>query len=293
MFKALCVSGLLLRTAYAQVAQSVSDVCVFNHAAFVLKWHLKDLETNTTSEETTHYPVGQVRCIGAESLANMSNGHTLVPVVHAVLGKDVTPSETVVFDGINVSEVTYVCRGTTLHFSCKPGPAPLPATNVTENIGEFMIGFAEGVGNDTSFTDCLQDSNSTYQKMKGVVGLFKSGINHKKPKTIVKAFKLIGEVLKNDFAAAIADCSKDATEFAAKIKDLARALSGDAVSIIKIIHKGAVRIFHDRHDLTHDCKSCAADWHAGDFIGSGRAVGDVVKILLGGIILEQPEMMVV
>jgi len=292
MFKALCVYALFVNAAQAEMAQTASEVCVFNHAAFVLNWQLKDLDSNTMSTKTTSYPVGQVRCISAASLANVSNGHTLVPVVHAILGKHVTPLETVAYDGINVSTVTYVCRGTTLDFSCKPGPPPMTAKNVTKDVGKFITGFTRGVGNDIGFADCLEDISSTYKKIRGIVDFFDSGINHKRPKNIAKAFELIGDMLK-DFATAITVCAQDAVEFAAKLKDLAVALSGDVVSIIKIIVKEAVYIFHGRHELTHECKSCAADWLAGDFIGSGKAVGDIVGILLNGITFEQPGMMVV
>merc|ERR1719266_2393325 len=230
--------------------------------------------------------------MGATSLANISNGQALVPVVHAILGKDVTPSDTVNYDGGNVSQVTYVCRGTIWSFSCKPDTPPLPAKNVTEDIGKFIVGFTEGLGKDIGFTDCLQDINSTYQKIKAIVDFFESGINHKTPANIAKAFELIGDMLK-DFATAITVCAKDAAAFAAKLKDLAGALSGNVLSIIKVIVKDAVKIFHERHDLTDDCKSTVADWHAGDFLGSGKAVGDIVGIILNGIILEQPDMLVV
>jgi len=293
MFKVLCVSMLLTGVAHAQAAQTASDVCVFNEAAFVLTWHLKDLDSNTISAETTHYPVGQVHCMSAASLASISNGHAIVPVVHAILGKHVTPSETVIYDGINVSQVTYVCRGTTLDFSCKPGTPPLPAKNVTEDIGKFIIGFREGLGKDIGFADCLQDIKSTYQKIKAIVDFFESGVNHKTPANIAKAFSLIGDMLK-EFSTAITVCAKDAVAFAAKLKDLASALGGNVWSIIKTIVKdGVMNIYHERHDLTHDCKATVADWHAGDFVGAGKAVGDIVRIILGGIIREQPELMVV
>jgi len=286
----VCVTVLAI-AANGQAPQTVSDVCVFNDAAFVLKWHLKDSDNGKTSSETKDYAVGQVRCIAASSLGNISTGSSLVPVVHADLGKDVTPSETVIYEAGNVSQVTYVCRGTTFDFSCKPGPPPLPAKNVTEDIGKFIVGFVEGLGKDIGFADCLQDVNQTYEDIKAIVDFFENGINHKTPTAIEKAFELIGTMLK-DFGTAITVCVKDAAAFAAKMKDLAAALSGNVKEIIKVIVQDVVHIYHQRQELTSDCKAVTSDWHAGDFMGSGKAVGDIVGIILGGLD-QQPEMLVV
>merc|ERR1719229_848787 len=95
---------------------------------------------------------------------------------------------------------------------------------------------------------------------------------------------MIGGMLK-DFGSAIGVCVKDAEAFAAKVKDLAAALSGNVAAIIKIIVEEGVHIYHDRKELTDDCKATVADWRAGDFQGSGHAVGDIVGTLLDGLVL--------
>lgn len=281
---------LLAALANGQAPQTVSDVCVFNGGAFALKWHLKDADTGKTSSESSYYDVGEVKCMKATSLGNISTGASIVPVVQALIGKEVTVSDAVIYDSGNVSQVTYVCRGTTLDYSCKPGPAPLPAKNVTVDIGEFILGFAEGLGRDIGFADCIQDVNQTYQDIRGMLDFFEHGFNHKAPASIAKAFELLGHMIK-DFGSAITVCVKDATELAAKIENLAAELSGNVGGIIKVIVQDVVHIYHEREELTDDCKAVASDWHAGDFKGSGNAVGKIVGVMLGG--LQQLGMLVV
>jgi len=281
---------LLAAAVNGQAPQSVSDVCVYNDGAFALKWHLKDADTGKTSSESPYYDVGEVRCMKATALGSISTGASIVPVVRALLGKEVTASDTVIYDSGNVSQVTYTCRGTTLDYSCKPGPAPTPAKNVTSNIGDFILGFAEGLGKDIGFAACIQDVNQTYQNIRVIVDFFEHGFNHKAPASIAKAFELIGGMIK-DFGNAITVCVKDAAELAAKIKNLAAILSGNVGDIIKIIVQDVVHIYHERRELTDDCKAVVSDWHAGDFKGSGKAVGDIVGVILGG--LEQSGMLVV
>merc|ERR1740121_2771974 len=131
----------------------------------------------------------------AVSLGRISTGASIVPVVQALLGKEVTASDTVIYDSGNVSQVTYTCRGTTLDYSCKPGPAPLPAKNVTVDVGEFILGFAEGLGKDIGFADCIDNMNQTYEDIRVMVDFFEHGFKHKAPASIAKAFELIGDMI--------------------------------------------------------------------------------------------------
>lgn len=231
--------------------------------------------------------------MSATAITNVSAGSTLTPVVRADGGDEVTPSDTVVYDSANVSQVTYVCKGTTLDFSCKPGPPPLPAKNVTVDIGKFILGFSEGLGQDLNFSDCIQDVNKSYEDIRAIVDFFEAGINHKTPTAIAKAFELVGDMLK-DFSAAIQICAKDVTKLVAQIKGLASALSGNVYDIIKIIVKDAVHIYHERAELTDDCKTTTCDWAAGDYTGAGKAVGDIVGIIINGLDkVKEPDMLVV
>jgi hypothetical protein len=39
-------------------------------------------------------------------------------MVQAILGKEIHVQETVLFDSVNASQISYVCKGTTLDFGC-------------------------------------------------------------------------------------------------------------------------------------------------------------------------------
>jgi len=276
---------LVLMAAAAPAAaapETASTVCVYNAAWFVLKWHLRDLDSNATSAETRSYPVGQVKCMPATAAGNVSAGASLVPVVKAVWGKEIQAPAPVLYDPVNASQITYTCRGTTLDFSCKQGPMPPTAANVSKAVGEFLLGFTEGLGTELGFADCLADVNKTFHDIVAIVDMLESGINTKSLPAIAKAFELIGGMLK-DFGTAIIVCEPSAEAFAKKMTDLAAALSGNVWSILKVVVDEAVHIFHERKEITADCKAVNADWRAGDYKGSGEAVGDIVGIILDGL----------
>lgn len=275
------LAAALLLTALADGPVTASNICVYNDAAFVLKWHLSDSNTGSASAETKAYPVGQVKCLPLGGLTNLSAGDSVFPVVKAVWGKEIQAAAPVLFDSVNATQITYVCKGTTLNFHCDQGMMPPTAANVTKAVGEFMLGFVDGLGTEVGFTDCLNDINKTYQDIVAIVEFFESGFHRKTPGAIVKAFELMGDMLK-DVGNAISVCVKDAEEFATKIKSLASALSGNPIAIIKIIVQDAVHIWRERTEVSTECKTTSADWKAGDYKGSGLAVGTVVGIILGG-----------
>jgi len=260
---------------------TASNVCVYNAAAFVLKWHLSDSTTAAASSETKSYPVGQVKCLPLGDLANVSSGDSVYPVVKAVWGKENQASAPVLYDTHNATQITYVCKGTTLDFHCEQGKMPPTAANVTKAVGEFMVGFVEGIGSDIGFTDCLNDINKTFQDIVTIVEFFEDGFHGVSPGAIAKAFELIGDMLK-DVGAAITVCVKDAENLAKQIKDLAAALSGNPIAIIKVIAEDAIHVWRERTEISTECKTTSADWRAGDYQGSGRAVGHIVGIILGG-----------
>eukprot|EP00658_Telonema_sp_P-2_P079230 TRINITY_DN75_c0_g1_i1.p1 TRINITY_DN75_c0_g1~~TRINITY_DN75_c0_g1_i1.p1 ORF type:complete len:291 (+),score=97.93 TRINITY_DN75_c0_g1_i1:187-1059(+) len=279
-----CILVALLTLALAHAAApTASSVCIYNDAAFVLKWHLKDTDSGASSSETSAYPVWQTKCLNVkDAMPSASDGAAVVPVIQAVWGKEITASQNLMFDSINATQISYVCKGTTLDFSCQQQPPPPTAGNVTKKVGDFMLGFAEGLGADIGFADCIQDVNATVHVIESLVDMFEGGINWKSLSTIVKAFELLGELIK-DIAEAVNVCVKDAQAFVAKMKDLATALSGDVLSILKVVIDEAVHIFRDRVELTNDCKGTVTSWRGGDFKDAGKDVGDIVGIILNGL----------
>lgn len=269
-------------TSFGQVPQTASTICVYNDAAFVLDWRLKNVATGAESATVSHYPVGQVKCLSVNSTVGGVAGAAVVPVVHAVLGKTESGASPVLYDPANASQVTYVCKGTTLDFSCVPGPPPPTAADVAKDMGAFLAGFATALGPELGFESCVRDINATYRAVLATVDFFESGINHKTAPSVLKAFELIGGILK-DIGEAIVDCVKDAVQLAAKVKAAAAALSGNVLAIIKVVIDDFVHIWHERKEITEDCKTTSADWRAGDFEGAGRAVGNITAIIISGL----------
>ena len=152
-------------------------------------------------------------------------------------------------------------------------------------MGEFLEGFANALGPDLGFEGCIADLNATYRQVVATVDFFQSGINHKTPSSVIRAFELIGGIL-IDVGRAIGECVKEAAELAARISTAAKALSGNVLAIIKVVVDEFVHIWQDRKEITDDCKTTAADWRAGDFEGAGAAVGNITKIIIDGLQAE-------
>ena len=280
MFMHIFVLMVLPITTAIQTAQSI---CVYNNAAVFLHWHLHDIDHNTNSIETNSYPVWQVKCISALKAGNnVTTGTSLIPIVKAVWGNSFIPTDKVLYDEVNATQITYVCHGINVDYNCIQEDPPPTSANVTKDIGEFILGFTEGLGTEIGFTKCITDINSTYSDIIAVVDFFESGINHKKLPVIIKAFELIGDMLK-DFGIAIIECVKDGVIIGTKITNLAKILNGNVLSIIKIIIDDIVHIFHDRNEITDECKSTVTHWRAGDYKGAGTAVGEIVGIIIGGV----------
>ncbi|KAL1529437.1 hypothetical protein AB1Y20_000385 [Prymnesium parvum] len=279
---ALLSSASLAAPALAAPAasQTASHVCVYNDVAAVISFKLRDVQSGAESASTSHFPVWQTKCLPAAAVG--SPGSAIVPVVDAVLGRQVLGNEQVLEDPVSVSSVTYKCKGTTLDYSCEIGaPGPSPG-DVAKEVGQFLLGFGKGIALETGFASCVTDVSSVISDIKAIVDFFESGFNSKQISSIVRAFELVGELLK-DIGDGISACVSDAKELVQKIKAAATALSGNVLEIVKIVLEDAVRIFHDRKELTTDCKSVSADWKANDFEGSGEALGMVVGIIISDI----------
>lgn len=262
---------------------TAQSVCVYNNAAFDLHWHLHDIDHNTNSDETSSYPVWQIQCMSAlKAGSDVTSGTSLMPQIQAVWGNQVTPKEIVLYDAVNTTHISYVCHGTTLDYDCILEPPPPTAADIAKDMGEFLLGFSESLGTKLGFEKCINDINSTYHDVITIIDFFESGINHKTLPAIEKAFELIGTMIK-DIGISITECGTDSAEFVARIMHLSKILNGNVLSIIKIIIEDVVHIFNDRKEITDECKSTVTHWNAGDYEGSGLAVGDIVGIILNGL----------
>jgi len=280
MLAAACV---LAAATASSAPVTASSICVYNDAAFVLKWHaVNGNATAQVSSETRAYPVWQVKCQSLSALGNISAGTPVYPVVKAVWGKEIQAADAVLYDPVSATQITYVCKGTTLNFHCDQGPMPPTAANVTKAVGEFLLGFVEGLGTEIGFMDCLTDVNKTFHDIVTIAQKLEEGFKLKEVGSIVQAFELMGGMLK-DFSAAITVCVQESKDFVTKVKDLAAALQGDVMSVLKIIVEDAVHIYRERKELSADAKAVTADWRAGDYQGSGKAVGDIVGIIADGL----------
>ena len=284
MRRALFLAAVVSTTTIVSAEQTASSVCVYNDAAFVLRWRLRDVDTTEDSSETSNYPVWNSKCIDAIAAGtNVTAGSSLVPVVKAYWGKEIVVGDAVLYDPVNVSTVNYICKGTTLDFSCEQTLKPLPdPKDIATAMGKFFLGFVEGLGQDIGFSDCISDLEKVYQDVKNIVDFLQTGINGRIIATIGKAFELIGDLLK-DIGEAIVACVKDAIDFANKMKDLGKALAGNVFSIIKVVIDELVHIWHDRAEITTDARNAASAWRGADYEASGKAVGDIVGIILEGL----------
>jgi len=181
-------------------------------------------------------------------------------------------------DGVNASQVTYTCTGTIVNFACEPGKSPITPGNITKDIREFTVGFAEGLGHGLGFDDCIEDLRAFYNDVVTMVHHFKTGINQKLKQVVVEAFKVVSSIVKM-----VAACAVATAKLWEKFTNLARALAGDVLAIIEIAMHESLHIYHNRKELTDDAKAIVADWQAGDFQGSGYALGDIVGDLIHGL----------
>eukprot|EP01065_Artemidia_motanka_P000450 TRINITY_DN101_c0_g1_i3.p2 TRINITY_DN101_c0_g1~~TRINITY_DN101_c0_g1_i3.p2 ORF type:complete len:285 (+),score=80.62 TRINITY_DN101_c0_g1_i3:67-921(+) len=276
---------LLLGASAVAGDEGASSVCVYNAAGFVMHWHLLDETTGAKSDETGTYPLGQVKCISADALTGaVTAGHTLVPQVHAVLGKDwsAPAGHKVTYNQSAIGSVTYTCKGTIASYSCEQGPAPPTAANVTLAMGQFLLGFVSAIGEDIGFASCIKDINATFHDIANVATFFETGLKQKDADTIGKGFVLIGTML-IDFGKAILACVAEGSAIASKFSALGAKVSADPFSVVEVIVKELVSILAHKDDITSDCKSLPADWHAGDWQGAGHDVGDIVGILIAGL----------
>ena len=159
------LAALLLPNVFA--VRTAQSVCVYNSAAFVLKWHLHDNVHNTNSKDTGNYPVLKTKCMSSlDAGSQVTAGTELVPSVKAFWGKRYTSDVPVLYDQANCSQVTYICKGTTLHYSCKIGTPPAITPDMAKDAGEFILGFVEGLGSEIGFSKCISDVSGAHSNLQ-------------------------------------------------------------------------------------------------------------------------------
>jgi hypothetical protein len=258
----------------------VSSVCVYNKAALVLKWKLKG--PVSSSRHTRAYPVFQNKCIHANAVPGITNGTVLYPEVKAAWGRRKTASQPVIFDPNVANQVTYICRGTTLNFSCKQGPVPPSSADIAKNIGDFLNGFTEGLGTEIGINACTRDAVATGHVIETMVDFFESGINGKILTTIRLGFEMIIQLVQR-IASSIQTCVQGVGPIVAKLTALAARLAGNVMEWISVVIEGVIKIIRQGREITENIKGIVTEWRAGDFKGSGEDAGTVVGIFLNTI----------
>ena len=101
---------------YAPV--TVGKICVTNAAGFVLHFDLKDMDTDSISQDSGDYPIDQTKCLSMSDLANVAEGDLILCRVHAVAGESKDCMDAVRFSANSTETASFNCRGTTLDYSC-------------------------------------------------------------------------------------------------------------------------------------------------------------------------------
>lgn len=261
-----------------------NQVCVYNDGAYVMHWHLTDETTGANTDESNSYPVWQTRCKSADQITgnNVTEGHILVPHVHAVAGKDCSIDKKVAYSAAATGSISYTCKGTIFSCSCQQGPAPPTVQNVSKAVGKFLLGFVAALGDDIGFKSCISDINATFHDIQNISNHWGGGFKNKSPADIGGGFIALAQML-IDFGKAIKDCVTEGEDIAAKFTALGTKISADPWSIIEVIIKELMTILAHKDDITADCKSLPTDWDNGDWQSAGADVGDIVGILIGGL----------
>lgn len=265
--------------------QVASDICVYNAGNFLLKWKLVNVDTGDDQEWTSNYVHGEVNCLTAADATWM--GARLQLVVQAEFGKTFNTTEPVVYDPSEVAPVYYVCQGVALNFSCKAEPAPLPEADAVNDVSDFSLGFVKGLSLEIvkGFVECFENIRKTYQDILSAVDLFEHGINGKTVDKVKKAFGIVGKLIL-DIATAIGQCLVGYKELTDVMFNLGSKLVGGVMAPISVVVGPVVHITLHAKEITAECITTVSDWRAGDFMGSGLAVGKIVGMLLKAISME-------
>jgi len=95
----------------------VSEVCVINHAGFVMYFDEQNIRTQSWMSHTDTYPIDQTRCIDLASTDGAEEGDKFQTRVHAIGGKTLSAQRQVEYRS-NRLKATFECTGTTLNYDC-------------------------------------------------------------------------------------------------------------------------------------------------------------------------------
>jgi len=96
----------------------VSQVCIMNHAGFVMWYEMENQRTASWVDHTGHYPINQKKCINLGDTDGVTEGDQFKTKVHAILGKENYVDRDLLYSD-NGLTATYDCTGTTLSYHCK------------------------------------------------------------------------------------------------------------------------------------------------------------------------------
>jgi len=100
------------------VMPQVSQVCIMNHAGFVMWYEVENQRTGSWVDHTKHYPINQKKCINLANTDGIMEGDEFKTKVHAIAGKKNYVDRDLVYSD-NGLTATYDCKGTTLNYHCR------------------------------------------------------------------------------------------------------------------------------------------------------------------------------
>jgi hypothetical protein len=95
----------------------VSQICMLNHAAFVMWYEVEDQRTGSSVNRTKSYPINQRQCINLGETDGVKEGDQFKALVHAVAGKNLYADRDIMYSA-NGMTATYDCHGMTLGYHC-------------------------------------------------------------------------------------------------------------------------------------------------------------------------------
>jgi len=277
---------------------NASTLCVYNKASVLMKWaladaHIKDFDTKRTAD-TDEYIVYQSRCISASEVPNIKRGDLLTPAFSAYMGMPPHATKWAGPGGITYNpdiavQISYVCSGYFWSVTCEQAEAPPTVQDIGERFSEFARGFLQGLNITFSADDlpgeCLPKTKKIYGDTESVVQQLADGFNTVNPLLIPQAFQKIGLILKA-ISKAVATCLKEGLnaykEGIKAVSSIASVLVGNVGEVIKVVVEGAVHIATNFGSITATAQDVATFWQGGDYHGSGRAVGNIVRMIMFG-----------
>jgi len=99
------------------ILPQVSQVCVINHADFLLNFFEQNQRTGSKGQKTKDYIIGEKVCIDLGATSEVMEGDVFQIKVNAVLGFDKAVDRNVEYRNNGLS-VAFVCKGVGVDYSC-------------------------------------------------------------------------------------------------------------------------------------------------------------------------------